>query len=178
VSWCGRRSRAAGTDSGPEPFTAPIGQQTKRLGCAIQGPLPEQACTPGAVFESVTVEQVCTPGYARGVRTVATSTKIEVDAEYGITSHPPGAYEVDHLVSLELGGSNAIPNLLSDTLARDVLTMAYQIGSPIIQLALALSIGPAVDPWLRSESTTTGSRLMQPQVRSVLLSSGPPEKSA
>jgi hypothetical protein len=169
------QSRAAGTDSGPDPSTAPIGQPTKRLGCAIQGPLPEQACTPGAVFESVTVEQVCTPGYARGVRTVTTSTKTEVDAEDGITSHPPGAYEVDHLVSLEVGGSNAIANLLR---ARDVLTMAYQIGSPIIQLALALSIGPAVHPWLRSESTTTGSRLMQPQVRSVLLSSGPPEKSA
>jgi hypothetical protein len=78
------QSRAAGPDTGPdtgpEPTIAAIGQPTNRLGCAIQGPLPEQACTPGAVFESVTVEQVCTPGYARGVRTVATSTKTEVDA--------------------------------------------------------------------------------------------------
>ena len=31
--------------------------------------------------------------------------------EYGITSHAPGQYEVDHLVSLELGGSNDIANL-------------------------------------------------------------------
>ena len=29
----------------------------------------------------------------------------------GITSHAPGAYEVDHLISLELGGSNDIHNL-------------------------------------------------------------------
>lgn len=30
---------------------------------------------------------------------------------YGITSHRPGQYEVDHLVSLQLGGSNDIANL-------------------------------------------------------------------
>jgi len=32
-------------------------------------------------------------------------------AEYGIASHAPYSYEVDHLISLELGGSNAIRNL-------------------------------------------------------------------
>lgn len=32
-------------------------------------------------------------------------------AEYGIASHSPGEYEVDHLISLELGGSNAVANL-------------------------------------------------------------------
>jgi hypothetical protein len=31
--------------------------------------------------------------------------------EYGITHHSPGEYEVDHLISLELGGSNDISNL-------------------------------------------------------------------
>jgi hypothetical protein len=30
---------------------------------------------------------------------------------YGINSHQPGRYEVDHLISLELGGSNALANL-------------------------------------------------------------------
>src|SRR6202047_21312 len=37
--------------------------------------------------------------------------KREVYREYGITSHGPGDYEVDHLISLELGGSNSIKNL-------------------------------------------------------------------
>src|SRR5262249_16647341 len=39
------------------------------------------------------------------------SVKDQVYAEYGITSHQPREYEVDHLISLELGGSNSIKNL-------------------------------------------------------------------
>jgi hypothetical protein len=34
-----------------------------------------------------------------------------VYAEYGIVSYTTGKYEVDHLISLELGGSNDISNL-------------------------------------------------------------------
>jgi hypothetical protein len=37
--------------------------------------------------------------------------KLEVYAEYAITMHGPGDYEVDHLIPLELGGSNSIKNL-------------------------------------------------------------------
>jgi hypothetical protein len=47
----------------------------------------------------------------KSVRNVPDSEKNQVYAEYGITSHAPGQYEVDHLVSLELGGSNDIANL-------------------------------------------------------------------
>ncbi len=54
---------------------------------------------------------ICQPGYARSVRNVPTSEKDQVFAEYGIASHSPGQYEIDHLVSLELGGSNDIANL-------------------------------------------------------------------
>jgi hypothetical protein len=54
---------------------------------------------------------VCVPGYSSSVRDVPTSEKNQVYAEYGITSHSTGQYEVDHLVSLELGGSNDISNL-------------------------------------------------------------------
>ena len=45
------------------------------------------------------------------MRNVPTSEKNQVYAEYGKTRHAPGQYEVDHLVSLELGGSNNIANL-------------------------------------------------------------------
>jgi len=73
--------------------------------------LPDRACTPGAVFSTATRSQVCTRGYSRSVRNVPESLKRKVYAEYGIKSHAPYSYEVDHLVSLELGGSNSIANL-------------------------------------------------------------------
>jgi hypothetical protein len=50
-------------------------------------------------------------GYSRSVRNVPDSEKNQVYAEYGITHHTTGQYEVDHLISLELGGSNDISNL-------------------------------------------------------------------
>lgn len=87
------------------------GVQTKTTGCVVQGALPDSACTPGAIFPNVTKQQVCVPGYARSVRNVPQSEKKQVFAEYGILKHPAGAYEVDHLVSLELGGTNDIANL-------------------------------------------------------------------
>lgn len=88
-----------------------LGQRTKTSGCTVNGKLPDGACTPGAIFPSATKEQICVSGYAKGVRNVPVEEKDQVYAEYGIRSHQPGEYEVDHLVSLELGGSNDIANL-------------------------------------------------------------------
>jgi hypothetical protein len=73
--------------------------------------LPDPTCTPGAIFTRASVSQICTPGYSRSVRNVPASLKRSVYAEYGIASHVPGSYEVDHLISLELGGNNSIANL-------------------------------------------------------------------
>jgi 5-methylcytosine-specific restriction endonuclease McrA len=50
-------------------------------------------------------------GYTKKVRNVPVEMKREVYEEYGVTSHDPGDYEVDHLIPLELGGSNSIKNL-------------------------------------------------------------------
>ena len=72
--------------------------------------LPDPNLTPGSTFD-VTAQDVCTPGYAKKVRNVPEEMKREVYREYGITSHGPGDYEIDHLISLELGGSNSIKNL-------------------------------------------------------------------
>lgn len=88
-----------------------LGQRTKTSGCVLANALPDFACTPGAVFPDVTKEQICTPGYSSSVRNVPDSVKNAVYAEYGITSHVTGQYEVDHDISLELGGSNDIANL-------------------------------------------------------------------
>ena len=80
-------------------------------GKCTRGPRPDTHCTPGVAARGVTADDVCTPGYSRRVRNVSQSEKNRVYAEYGIRRHTPGAYEVDHLISLELGGSNSIKNL-------------------------------------------------------------------
>ena len=94
--------------SGTQPHW---GVQTKTAGCSAHTGLQDAACTPGAILASATKTDVCTSGYAKSVRNVPQSEKNQVYAEYGITRHTAGEYEVDHLVSLELGGSNDISNL-------------------------------------------------------------------
>lgn len=86
------------------------GKQTKTSGCKANNGLPDSGCTPGDVMET-DVKKICQQGYAGSVRNVPDSEKNQVYSEYGIASHTPGQYEVDHLVSLELGGSNDISNL-------------------------------------------------------------------
>ncbi len=73
-------------------------------------PMPDPRLTPGDTF-TVTVTQICVSGYSASVRDVPDSEKTQVYAQYGITSHPTGAYEIDHLIPLEIGGSNDIRNL-------------------------------------------------------------------
>jgi len=72
--------------------------------------LPDPSLTPGSTF-GVSAEDICVPGYTKKVRNVPEAIKREVYQEYGVTSHGPGDYEVDHLIPLELGGSNSIKNL-------------------------------------------------------------------
>jgi hypothetical protein len=70
---------------------------------------PRHALTPGVAL-SVTRAQICISGYASGARDVSDAEKAAVYARYGV-AWVPYAHEVDHLISLELGGSNVIPNL-------------------------------------------------------------------
>lgn len=73
------------------------------------GSVPNSRLTPGATLD-VTKEDICTVGYTKKVRDVPVSVKRQVYAEYG-TPYVRGMYEVDHLIPLELGGSNSIRNL-------------------------------------------------------------------
>jgi hypothetical protein len=54
--------------------------------------------------------EVCWPGYSASVRNVPPSESTRVCARYRLR-RVPYAHEVDHLISLELGGSNSIKNL-------------------------------------------------------------------
>ena len=72
--------------------------------------LPNRTLTPGATLQ-VAVDDIRVPGYTKKVRNVPQDVKDKVYAEYGITHRAPREYEVDHLISLELGGSNSVLNL-------------------------------------------------------------------
>ena len=96
--------RGEGTQPGDAVIAAASG--TRPAGVV----LPDPTLTPGGTFNA-TVSQICTPGYSKSVRDVSTATKNRVYAEYHITHRAPGEYEVDHLIPLEIGGSNDIKNL-------------------------------------------------------------------
>lgn len=49
---------------------------------------------------------MCRPGYALRARRVGWATKQAIYREYGILHYRPYAFEIDHLIALELGGSN------------------------------------------------------------------------
>jgi hypothetical protein len=71
---------------------------------------PDPALTPGDVL-TTNLSRICQSGYTQTVRNVPESLKVQVYRTYGITHHAPGEFEVDHLISLELGGSNSLRNL-------------------------------------------------------------------
>jgi hypothetical protein len=75
-----------------------------------QSSLPDRGKTPGAGL-SVTGRDVCLPGYATQVLPVSEPVQRKVFKTYGIEHPPPGVYEIDHLISLNLGGSNDPRNL-------------------------------------------------------------------
>jgi hypothetical protein len=108
--------------------TTPSGRTSHRLGrtirfgpvrhpgsCRLRGPLPDPACTPGTRYALVTRRDVCRAGYSTRVRNVRDATRAAVYAAYGIRSPFDGENgELDHLVSLELGGTNARANLFPE----------------------------------------------------------------
>ena len=78
---------------------------------------PNHALTPGTINPAVTREILCVTNYVEGkdpqgksVRNVSKSRKKQVFAEYHVDP-ASSKFEVDHLISLELGGSNDIKNL-------------------------------------------------------------------
>jgi len=109
-----RRARpCASPGSGTAPQPTPTRPPALFHGKCQRGRLPDRHCTPGKVA-TTDVNRICTPGYTKRVRNVSDSTKNRVYFNYGIRRHSPGQYEIDHLVPLELGGSNSIKNLFPE----------------------------------------------------------------
>ena len=93
---------------------ATYGVQTKTSNCIANQTLPDSACSPGAVLTTDT-KVICKSGYTKTVRNVTEATKKKVFKEYGIPYSLRSNYEVDHIISLELGGSNDISNLYPES---------------------------------------------------------------
>lgn len=73
--------------------------------------LPDPKSTPGAIFPTATKDVICKRGYSKVVRNVGRAEKKRICAAYGAQECPGPKWEVDHFVSLELGGSNDASNL-------------------------------------------------------------------
>lgn len=97
----------------PGPSVA-LGARTKTTRCKVVQGLPDRRCSPGARFKNATKNMICTSGYTAVVRNVPESVKDKVFAEYGVKHHSGKTFEVDHIVPLELGGSNSILNLFPE----------------------------------------------------------------
>jgi len=96
--------------SGGQATTAPAAATG---GGAKAGPAslyPNPSLTPGDALPGVTAKEVCVSGYSSSVRSVSSDEKAAVYQQYGIPNEP-GKHEVDHFISLELGGSNMVTNL-------------------------------------------------------------------
>lgn len=79
--------------------------------------IPDSRLTPGAINSEATKRKICVPNYTSGsdihgakIRNVSESLKKKVFAEYNIDP-TSDKFEIDHLISLELGGTNDIKNL-------------------------------------------------------------------
>src|SRR5262245_66590774 len=86
-------------------FALVVGGVTTLHADPASSPLrPDPALTPGDVL-TTEATVICVPNYTKTVRHVPRSVKNQVYRQYGITQHAPDEYEIDHLISLELGGS-------------------------------------------------------------------------
>jgi hypothetical protein len=96
-----------------------IKPRTQTTGCTLS-PLPDRQCSPGAYAKKLTQELVCSSAFRTGdYRDVPQSLKHAVEIEYGMKPKKYGpTLEIDHIISLQLGGSNDIANLFPEK--RDV----------------------------------------------------------
>jgi hypothetical protein len=112
--------RVGGKGSGSKPpprklalgQTVLLGRRTRTRGCR-RGELPDRRCSPGAYYSKLTRAVICSPSFHTGaIRDVPQSEKFAVEREYGKAAIYYGrSVEIDHIVPLELGGSNSIANL-------------------------------------------------------------------
>jgi hypothetical protein len=95
--------------------TVLLGRRTAASVCR-RGALPDRRCSPGAYYSGLTRAVICAPSFRTGsIRDVPQSEKYAVEREYRMPARHYGrTIEIDHIVPLELGGSNDVANLFPE----------------------------------------------------------------
>jgi hypothetical protein len=82
---------------------------------AVCSLLAQQSTVPGVADPKITQDNInktiCVSGYTKKIRNVPTSEKKQVYLRDKLKPKKPICCEVDHLISLELGGTNDLNNL-------------------------------------------------------------------
>jgi hypothetical protein len=99
----------------PVGHTVLLAQRSQTSGCT-RATEPDRRCSPGAYSSGLTRAVICGAGFTTSsIRNVPDSEKHAVEIEYGMVARPYGrTIEIDHIVSLELGGANDIANLFPE----------------------------------------------------------------
>lgn len=112
----GGSSGGSGSSSAPPlGSTILLAPRTRTSDCVL-GANPDRRCSPGAYYSKLTKPVICSSSFhTSAIRNVPESEKFAVEREYGLApGHYGSALEIDHIVSLELGGSNDIANLFPE----------------------------------------------------------------
>jgi hypothetical protein len=87
------------------------------IGAAVASEIPDPKVTPGLVDPALTAQVLCAAGFSTStIRNVTEATKKQVYQRYNVQNHAgycsgQQGCEIDHLISLEIGGKNDIQNL-------------------------------------------------------------------
>ncbi|MHB8470005.1 MAG: HNH endonuclease signature motif containing protein [Gaiellaceae bacterium] len=105
AAWLGTPAVGAGA-------TVLFAPRTRSAGCTL-GAEPDRRCSPGAYAAGLAKSVLCARSFRTStVRSVSESEKHAIEVEYGLAPRAYGhALEIDHIVPLELGGSNDPANL-------------------------------------------------------------------
>jgi hypothetical protein len=167
---------ASGTANAPGDAPAPAGHGLKQVHdpgrvtgtlegrCTYRdnGQLPDPRCTPGSIDPAVTQANIhatiCKSGYTKTVRPPASETdRFKFDVAYPAYGDPDAdKTELDHLVSLELGGSNDAANLWPESPPspnpKDKVENALHAAVCDGEITLAAAQNAVASDWLTAES--------------------------
>jgi len=112
--------------------------RVRTSGCVL-GSRPDRRCSPGAYYAGLTTALLCSPSlHTIGIQDVPESETHAVEAEYGLAPRHGRSLEIDHIISVDLGGSNDIANLfpekapgdyVKDELVERVLELVFDVAA-------------------------------------------------